>query len=146
MTSGRSRSLASSVGVGLVTRVRSAFGIAFSIPYTILCSFFVISAGLLGLDRLATTFIRAWSGPLLWVFGIRVIGQGDENIPAKGGGIIVFNHQSLFDIPALTSSTPKKIRFGAKIELFKIPFFGAAMRAVGTLPIARNNRNEVLRI
>jgi 1-acyl-sn-glycerol-3-phosphate acyltransferase len=63
-----------------------------------------------------------------------------------GGGILVFNHQSLFDIPVVISTTFKHIRFGAKIELFKVPFFGAAMRAAGTLPIARQNRNEVMRV
>src|SRR5690606_17085370 len=42
--------------------------------------------------------------------------------------------------------TEKHIRFGAKIELFKIPFFGRAMRAVGTLPIARENRAGVFKI
>ena len=38
------------------------------------------------------------------------------------------------------------LRFGAKAELFKIPIFAQTMRAMGTLPIARNNREEVYKI
>jgi 1-acyl-sn-glycerol-3-phosphate acyltransferase len=132
--------------LALATRVRSLLGILFAVPYTMIWSVLVIGIGAIGYDRLATKLIRLWSRILLAIFGIRVHCRGEENLPAQGGGIVVFNHQSLFDIPVLMSTTNKNIRFGAKIELFKIPFFGAAMRAVGTLPIARDNRTEVLRL
>jgi len=99
----------------------------------------------LGLQELTTRLIYWWANVVLWFFGIRRIASGEENLPASGGGIIVFNHQSHFDIPVMVSTTRKHIRFGAKIELFKIPLFGRAMRAVGTLPIARENRKEVLK-
>lgn len=128
------------------TRARSVFGIAFLIPYTFVCSIGVIFVSFLGLHDLASTLTRGWAGVVLWMFGIRVDIRGEENLPETGGGIVLFNHQSLFDIPVLMVSSEKNIRFGAKIELFKIPFFGAAMRACGTLPIARENRSEVMRI
>ncbi|MBX3041105.1 MAG: 1-acyl-sn-glycerol-3-phosphate acyltransferase, partial [Bdellovibrionaceae bacterium] len=35
---------------------------------------------------------------------------------------------------------------GAKIELFKIPVFGFAMRRIGILPIDRRNREGVFRV
>ena len=50
------------------------------------------------------------------------------------------------DIPVLYHYFPRSFRFGAKIELFKIPFFGRAMRNVGVLPIDRNNRGKVMKV
>jgi 1-acyl-sn-glycerol-3-phosphate acyltransferase len=132
--------------ITVFSHVRSVIGILFVIPYTVFCSCFAIFSGALGMHNRATDLIRVWSIAILGVFGIKVAVRGEENLPAEGGGIVVFNHQSLFDIPVLVSSTGKRIRFGAKIELFKIPFFGAAMRAVGTLPIARENRAGVMKI
>lgn len=132
--------------VTVFSHVRSAFGAVFTVFFTLACAVFVITAGSLGLDRLATKLVQGWGDTLLFVFGIKVAVEGEENLPETGGAIIVFDHQSHFDIPVICSITDKNIRFGAKIELFKIPMFGAAMRAVGTLPIARENRSEVFRV
>jgi 1-acyl-sn-glycerol-3-phosphate acyltransferase len=45
----------------------------------------------------------------------------------------------LYDIFAM-SSTLARAKFVAKAELFRIPIFGRAARAVGTVPIQRDNR------
>ena len=132
--------------IAVYTRIRSLFGFLFCVIYTAVMSFFICSAGFAGRTHLATFFMRRWSLMVLRVFGIHVVSLGTENIPKRGGGILLFNHQSHFDIPALMLSTPSNIRFGAKIELYRVPFFCAAMKAVGTLPIARDNRAEVFRI
>ncbi len=130
----------------IFTRVRSMLGIVVASAVTIVASSIVIAVSFLGKHELATSLIHSWARACLKVFGIGVSVHGEESLPAVGGGIVVFNHQSLFDIPVLMVSTAKNIRFGAKIELFKLPIFGAAMRACGTLPIARENRAEVLKI
>lgn len=57
----------------------------------------------------------------------------------------MFNHSSFFDVFAMVTGIPS-FRFGAKIELFSIPIFGAAMRRVGVLPIARQRREEVFKL
>ena len=128
------------------TRLRSLLGIAFVVPFTAVLSTVTILSSFLGVQRIPTEIMRFWARWTLFVFGIKVQISGEENLPEAGGGIVTFNHQSHFDIPVLMRSTRKHIRFGAKIELFKIPFFGPAMRSVGTLPIARDNRAEVMRI
>ena len=131
----------------ILTRIRSVVGIAFAIPFTLFCSLVCLTAGLFKVRQFfLTEIMRAWGFIVLYTFGIRVQSRGEKNIPGVGGGILVFNHQSHFDIPVIISATRKNIRFGAKIELFKIPFFGPAMRSVGTLPIARESRSEVLRV
>jgi 1-acyl-sn-glycerol-3-phosphate acyltransferase len=132
--------------VWLLTQVRSVVGFLFAVFCTFLASIVVMVSAFAGSKNLTTSFMRTWGVLVLWVFGIRVEASGEENLPERGGGIVVFNHQSLFDIPVLMQTTRKHLRFGAKIELFKIPFFGRAMRAAGTLPIARESRSEVMRI
>lgn len=76
--------------------------------------------------------------------GVKVVVEGRENLPNEGC-LLLFNHTSFFDIFALAGYLPH-IRFGAKAELYKIPVFSHTMRAMGTLPIARNNREEVFKI
>ena len=91
--------------------------------------------------------INLWSVPILWASGVRVHVQGGENVDDdKKGFLILFNHSSLIDIPVLYAYVPRSFRFGAKIELFKIPFFGKAMKLCGVLPIDRRNRNKVMKV
>lgn len=132
--------------VTIFSYARFLFGAVFLVPHTIFFATLVILAGLLGLDRQGTALAGTWSKILLFIFGIHVVAEGVGNLPEKGGAIIVFDHQSHFDIPVIASITKKNIRFGAKIELFKIPIFGTAMKALGTLPIARENRSDVFRV
>lgn len=86
-----------------------------------------------------------WASCLLALAGVRVKVEGLENLPS-GGAIFLFNHTSHFDIPVVHKAIPKTLRFGAKIELFKIPFFGPAMKSFGVLPIVRHKRDEVLKV
>src|SRR5690606_10302576 len=82
---------------------------------------------------------------LIAAFGVRLTVEGLENLPAEGC-IMVFNHSSHFDIFALAAGITKSSRFGAKIELFKIPVFNWAMRTVEVLPIRRRQRDQVLKL
>ncbi len=87
----------------------------------------------------------AWGSTCCRMFGVHVEVEGLENIPTTKGCLFLFNHSSFFDVFALAGYIPG-LRFGAKAELFKIPIFGKTMKAMGTLPIARNNREEVYKI
>ncbi len=130
-----------------LTCIRAALGAVLNVLSTLFFSIVVLMAGLFNQQRLATWMIRGWARFLLWTFGIRIDVEGAENLPRQGGGILVFNHQSHLDIPTIVAAANHaQIRFGAKSELFKIPFFGIAMKSIGTLQISRDNRNEVLRI
>lgn len=88
--------------------------------------------------------IETWARISCRMFGVDVRLVGAENIP-KGGCLFLFNHTSFFDIFAMHWKL-RGARFGAKIELFRFPMFGLAMRRVGTLPIARNHREEVIEL
>lgn len=89
--------------------------------------------------------IKLWAGGTCRMFGVRVTVNGEDRIPKKTGCIYVFNHASYFDIWAMSGYLPS-FRFGSKIELFRIPIFGWAIRRVGVLPIDRERRESVFRV
>lgn len=129
-----------------LTLIRAIIGILLIIPWTIYISVVVIVFGYLKRDDIITYHMVLWSKVVLWYFGVTVIRNGLDKLPTSGGAVLAFNHQSDFDIPAVTAYTDRRLRYGAKIELFSVPFFGPAIRAAGCLPIARENRSEVLKV
>ncbi|HZI99650.1 MAG TPA: lysophospholipid acyltransferase family protein [Gemmatimonadaceae bacterium] len=82
---------------------------------------------------------RAWARALVAIAGVRVRVHNPERGGAGTPHIFLANHVSWYDIPALGSFLPRA-KFVAKAELFKIPVLGGAMRAVGMVPIERQNR------
>jgi 1-acyl-sn-glycerol-3-phosphate acyltransferase len=112
---------------------------------TLFCSVLMMVMALLFRgDRRRLNWIgHLWTSTSLKMFGVKLRVRGKDHIPA-GNCLLLFNHTSFFDIFSLFTVVP--VRYGAKIELFSIPIFGAAMRAFGILPIARNNREEVFRV
>jgi 1-acyl-sn-glycerol-3-phosphate acyltransferase len=103
----------------------------------------VIIAALLGVEDkpggIYDKVPRWWSVWVLWAAGIRVRVHGLENGGPGGPRIFASNHVSWFDVPALAGVLPR-YKFVAKAELFKVPIFGGAMRAVGMIEIQRENR------
>ncbi len=62
---------------------------------------------------------------------------GRENIPASGALIVVSNHRNNADPPILGAGIARRrIRFMAKIEIFKLPF-GIVPRLYGAFPVRR---------
>ena len=113
--------------------------------WTILsCLVAVVAEKILHSRCLVDKMIRTWGRVSCWMYGVRIIVRGEENFPS-GGAMVLFNHTSFFDIISLYACFPF-IRFGAKLELFSIPIFGWTMAALGTLPIARSNREEAIRV
>lgn len=89
--------------------------------------------------------IQLWGRLTCRLYGVKVQVFGLQNWPHDRGAVILFNHTSFFDIFAMVGYLPD-MRFGAKKELFKIPFFGPAMRRVGVLPIDRASRDHVYQV
>lgn len=85
---------------------------------------------------------RAWGNVNLWAAGVKVHVRGLENIDPKASYVYAANHQSWFDIFAILGRLPVQFRWLAKEELFKFPFLGAAMAAIGYVPIDRTDRRK----
>ncbi|HEX2252300.1 MAG TPA: 1-acyl-sn-glycerol-3-phosphate acyltransferase [Thermoanaerobaculia bacterium] len=75
---------------------------------------------------------------LLRVFFRRVEVLGRENVPGRGGGLIVAWHPNGLVDPALILATcPRAVAVGARHGLFRWPLLGSLMRGLGTVPIYR---------
>lgn len=132
-----------------LTYVRGFFITLFGVLHTLIMSIVVLFiAGVLRSRKLIDfAIIYMWSLPLIILSGTRVEVRGVDRFgDSPLGFLILFNHSSLMDIPVLYAYFPRSFRFGAKIELFKIPFFGKAMELCGVLPIDRSNRNKVMKV
>ena len=110
---------------------------------TLVLGMSVIIAAMLGVkDRPGGIFDNAprwWSAAVLWAAGINVRVHGMEYATSSEPHIFASNHVSWFDVPALAKILPH-YKFVAKAELFKVPIFGKAMRAVGMIELQRENR------
>jgi 1-acyl-sn-glycerol-3-phosphate acyltransferase len=83
-----------------------------------------------------------WGRSILIVSRIKVSVKGLSNIDHSKSYIFMSNHQSNFDIPVLLGHLKVQFRWLAKMELFKIPIFGHAMRKAGYISIDRLNRES----
>ena len=89
-----------------------------------------------GRPERADPVIRGWCNAVLGAAGVREDVTGLENLPA-GTSVLVCNHQSNFDAPFVFARLPRHIRFVAKQELYRIPIFGAAVKAMGNIRVER---------
>jgi 1-acyl-sn-glycerol-3-phosphate acyltransferase len=80
----------------------------------------------------------------LWILGTRITYKGLEKIPKNRPLIIVANHQSTLDIPAVIVGFRKNHpKFISKIELAKgIPSISYNLRHGGSVLIDRKNRSQ----
>ncbi len=83
---------------------------------------------------------RGWARGLYRLCGIELEVHGAEHMQADGTYVIVANHASYMDIPALFAALPKLPQFMAKSELSRVPFLGAALRAGRHVLVDRGSR------
>ena len=81
--------------------------------------------------------IRIWSKTILGSTGSTLTVNGLENVDVNRSYVVVSNHQGALDIPAHFLAFPMPIRFFAKKELYRIPIFRTALRAIGIVEIDR---------
>lgn len=88
---------------------------------------------------------QEWSHMVLDRFGWTVEVEGAENLPAAGPVVVISNHQSYVDIPAIFSIMPFQLGFVAKAELDKIPVFNKWILRIRGLLIDRGDARASLR-
>lgn len=86
-----------------------------------------------------------WGRFGLFLAGVKLDIRNVEKIPEGQSLIFMGNHQSNFDILALYAALPHHFSWIAKEELFKIPFFGFAMRRAGYIPLDRGDGRRALK-
>ncbi|MBS4784558.1 MAG: 1-acyl-sn-glycerol-3-phosphate acyltransferase [Clostridiales bacterium] len=65
--------------------------------------------------------------------------RGVENIPASGPYILISNHRSNLDPILLAHKVRGQARYMGKMELFRNPIMGWALRTIGTFPVDRGS-------
>lgn len=73
--------------------------------------------------------------------GIRVVLRGLEHVPA-GASIVMANHSSNLDPPALLPNIPGQVVIYLKASLMRVPILGYAMRLAGFIPVQRDGTVE----
>ena len=86
--------------------------------------------------------VKRWSTKALRSLGVTVRVSGQ---PQDGAVLMVANHVSWLDIPALHASAPQ-IRFVSKSNIARWPLLGRLARAGGTLFIERERKRDALRV
>ncbi len=87
-----------------------------------------------------------WMAFNLWMSRVRVKVVGIENIEPAKSYVFMSNHRSAADIVAIGCALwDYQIRFVAKHELLRVPFFGWGLRGLKNIIIDRSNRIQALR-
>jgi len=85
-----------------------------------------------------------WSERLLSQAQVTLQTNGAEHARKASAFVVMSNHQSLYDIPALFQTLPLRLRMVAKTELFRIPIWAQAMRAAGFVELDRSARERAI--
>lgn len=100
-------------------------------------------------DYVIKLIIRPWAYCITKVCRVKVHTEGFENFP-EGPCVIMYNHQSSFDILAFCGFLPIEWRAMMKNEVAKIPFVGWVPKLLGHYFVARDgtvkDSSEVKRI
>ncbi len=81
---------------------------------------------------------------ICFLAGVKVQIKGADRLNSEAVYIFTANHASQFDIFSFHGFFPHPARGIGKQELFSIPFFGHAMKAIGHIPIDRKKGREAM--
>lgn len=88
---------------------------------------------------------RLWAWLILRVTGVKIVLRGGDKIDRSRSYMIIANHQSHFDGPALAWGLGGlQFRWIAKAELLKIPLFGHCLNASRHIFIDRSDQESAL--
>jgi 1-acyl-sn-glycerol-3-phosphate acyltransferase len=88
---------------------------------------------------------RQWARMLLVVSFVHSTVRGAEKLDPNTSYVVVANHSSYMDIPALYSALPLELRFFAKKGLFSVPLLGWHLKRAGHLPVVRGDARASLK-
>ena len=80
---------------------------------------------------------RPWSPVAMGIMLSRVEVETESEPDFQRTHVVVCNHQSMADIPAMFYAMRTPIRFIAKKELFSLPVVGWYLRSTGMIPVDR---------
>ena len=81
--------------------------------------------------------VRPWAKSVLFSLGVKLDVKGLENLPSEPS-IIMYNHQSAFDILAFIAALPIDWKAVMKQEVANMPFIGWVAKLAGHYFVARD--------
>jgi 1-acyl-sn-glycerol-3-phosphate acyltransferase len=84
--------------------------------------------------------LASWCKKVVQHARMDITARGLENMKSGATYLVMSNHQSHYDVPVLFYVLGSNLRMITKVELFKIPIFGEAIRQAGFIAIDRSNR------
>lgn len=93
----------------------------------------------------AERIIQTWSERIIRAGDTTVIVEGHEHVPPAGTGFVLMsNHRSHVDIPAIIRATQRPMRMVGKQELARVPVWGPAMRKLGMVFVTRGDKEKAI--
>src|SRR5205085_355208 len=127
--------------------LRAALFLLLVPPWTAL-SFVLASLGLL-VDpmrgRAAVVASRLWGHGLLLLSGARLRVEGAERW-SREPCVVMANHASYLDIPALLAAFPRPMRIVARRSLVWLPFIGWYVALAGNFFVDREDARQAVRL
>ncbi len=121
------------------------FILAVMVVATLVAGPAVIVLSVLGTTEAAFATTRLWCRLLLDTTGVTLRTHGLENFPDDPALVVISNHTSHYDGPALLLALPFDLHFVIKQELARIPLWGQAVVALGFIPIDRGDSEAARR-
>ncbi len=120
--------------------VKSMLIVILAIPFTALLIADILAVCSVGPNEMFGYRVgRLWARGILFLCGLKVRLSGEELLRRDKTYVFVANHSSMLDIVILFGYLPVPFRWLAKRELFNIPWFGAGLKNIGTIPVERKD-------
>jgi 1-acyl-sn-glycerol-3-phosphate acyltransferase len=88
--------------------------------------------------------LASWCQKVVHHARMDVAVSGREHMAPGATYLVMSNHQSHYDVPVLFYVLGANLRMITKVELFRIPIFGEAIRQAGFIAIDRSNRTRAI--
>lgn len=119
--------------------------IPFVFLMTMILGLICIFTGLLFTQEAANFIAFTWSRLCCAIVPLKVTLKGKKNYSRNKFYVVVANHQSMADIPAIHGHLGLNIKWIMKKELEKIPIFGAACHFLGCIYVDRANHEAAIK-
>lgn len=86
--------------------------------------------------------VRVWGPGIMWCLGIRLDIENPEHL--RGPAVFISNHESLAEGFLLPALLPATLKFVAKQELARVPFWGWALKRTAAIFIDRSDPSQAV--
>lgn len=122
-------------------KARSAFGLFLSLALTAFWGTVGVLVSVFAPRHVVKCAVRPWGRMVLRACAVNLSVSGVENVPREPC-VIMFNHQSSFDILAFSAAVPFEWKAVMKKEVARIPFVGWVCSLSGHYFVARDGSAE----